>query len=165
MASVTLIDPEETFTFLIVEAVNKCSLFQNNPTLLASPDQLESSVTLSIFSEFLQKTFSEWIQSTDTVPIRVILISARKSTDKTDTGFVKCQTKDRHFSMVRRGESNSELRKRTIREWRIDRNNRTKSGIGQSLFFLFIFDRRIVEINFFSMTNHMIGFPTSFPLS
>jgi hypothetical protein len=52
MAFVTLLHPEETFTIPILQAINKCSLFQNNPTLLSSPYQIQSSVSLSIFREF-----------------------------------------------------------------------------------------------------------------
>jgi hypothetical protein len=49
MASVTLIHPEKTFTVPLLQATNKCNLFQNNPTLLAFPYRVESSVTLSAF--------------------------------------------------------------------------------------------------------------------
>jgi hypothetical protein len=53
MASVTLIHPEKTFTVPVVHAMNKCSLFQKNPALLASPYRVQSLVTLSVFQDFL----------------------------------------------------------------------------------------------------------------
>jgi hypothetical protein len=39
MASVTLIHPEKTFTVPLLQTTDKCSLFQSNPALLASPDR------------------------------------------------------------------------------------------------------------------------------
>jgi hypothetical protein len=53
MALVTLLHPEETFKILALQAMTKCSLFQNNPSFLVSPYRLQSSVSLSIFREFL----------------------------------------------------------------------------------------------------------------
>jgi hypothetical protein len=53
MSSVTLLHPQETFTIPTLQVINKCSLFQNNPALLVSPYRLQSSVSLSIFREFL----------------------------------------------------------------------------------------------------------------
>jgi hypothetical protein len=53
MASVTLIHPEKKFTVPVLQATNKCSLFQNNPALLVAPYRVQSSVTLSVFQDFL----------------------------------------------------------------------------------------------------------------
>jgi hypothetical protein len=53
MTSVILVHPEETFTLSILHAITKCHLFQHNPALLLSPYSLQSSVSLSIFREFL----------------------------------------------------------------------------------------------------------------
>jgi hypothetical protein len=66
MASVTLLHPEETFKITIVQAVNKCSLFQDRPILLASPYRIESSVSLSTFREFLSALEGNTINITDT---------------------------------------------------------------------------------------------------
>jgi hypothetical protein len=66
MASVTLIHPEKTFTVSIVQAVNKCSLFQNNPTLLASPYRVQFSVTLSVFQDFLSALEGNAVKIKDT---------------------------------------------------------------------------------------------------
>jgi hypothetical protein len=66
MASVTLIHPEKMFTVPVVQATNKCSLFQNNPTLLASPYRVQSSVTLSVFQDFLSLLEGNAIKVTDT---------------------------------------------------------------------------------------------------
>jgi FtsZ-binding cell division protein ZapB len=53
MTSVTLIHPKQTFTTSVLQAVNKCSLFQKNATLLGSPYKIQSSVPLSTFRDFL----------------------------------------------------------------------------------------------------------------
>jgi hypothetical protein len=53
MASVTLLHPEGTFTIPVRRAITKCSLFENNPALTTSPYRIQSSVSLSIFKEFL----------------------------------------------------------------------------------------------------------------
>jgi hypothetical protein len=45
----TLLDPEETFSNPALQMMNKCSLFQNNPTFLVSPYLVQSSVSLSFF--------------------------------------------------------------------------------------------------------------------
>jgi hypothetical protein len=46
--------------------VIKCSLFQNNPILLASPYRVSSSVTLSVFQDFLSALEGNAIKITDT---------------------------------------------------------------------------------------------------
>jgi hypothetical protein len=46
--------------------INKCSLFQNNLTLLVSPYRVQSSVSLSIFREFLSTLEGNEINITDT---------------------------------------------------------------------------------------------------
>jgi hypothetical protein len=66
MASVTLIHPEKTFTVPVVQATNKCSLFQHTPTLLTSPYRVQSSVTLSDFQDFLSALKGNAIKITDT---------------------------------------------------------------------------------------------------
>jgi hypothetical protein len=66
MSSVTLLHPEETFKIPTLQTINKCSLFQNNPTLLSSPYRVQSSVSLSIFREFLSALEGNPINITDT---------------------------------------------------------------------------------------------------
>jgi hypothetical protein len=66
MSSVTLIHPEETFTVPFLQTVNKCSLFQNNPALLASPYRVQSSVTLSVFQDFLSALEGKEVKITAT---------------------------------------------------------------------------------------------------
>jgi hypothetical protein len=66
MASVTLLHPKETFKIPVLQVINKCSLFQNNPILLISPYQVQSSVSLSIFREFLSALEGNSINITDT---------------------------------------------------------------------------------------------------
>jgi FtsZ-binding cell division protein ZapB len=66
MSSVTLLHPEETFKIPALRAITKCSLFQNNPSLLVSPYQVQSSVSLSIFREFLSALDGNAIKITDT---------------------------------------------------------------------------------------------------
>jgi predicted RNase H-like nuclease (RuvC/YqgF family) len=64
MASVTLIHPEQTVTVPVVQAINKCSLFQNNPALLVAPYQVASSVNLSIFREFVSELEGKTVKIT-----------------------------------------------------------------------------------------------------
>jgi hypothetical protein len=53
MTFVTLIHPEDSFTIPVHQAISKCSLFENNSTLTISPYRIPSSVSLSIFREFI----------------------------------------------------------------------------------------------------------------
>jgi hypothetical protein len=53
MSSVTLVHPEETLKVPVLQSINKCSLFQKNQTLAATPYRIKSSVTLSHFREFV----------------------------------------------------------------------------------------------------------------
>jgi hypothetical protein len=53
MSSVTLVHPEDRVTIPIHQAINKCSLFKNNPALTVSPYRVQSPVSLSIFREFV----------------------------------------------------------------------------------------------------------------
>jgi predicted nuclease with TOPRIM domain len=46
--------------------MNKCSLFQNRPILLVSPYRIQSSVSLSLFREFLSAFEGNTIKTTDT---------------------------------------------------------------------------------------------------
>jgi hypothetical protein len=64
--SVTLIHPEDKFTTPIVQAITKFNLFQSNPTLLATPYPLKSSVTLSIFREFVSAFEGNAVKITNT---------------------------------------------------------------------------------------------------
>jgi predicted CopG family antitoxin len=66
MTSVTLLHPEQTFTIPALQTMTKCSLFQNNPRLLASSYQIQSSVSLSIFREFISALEGNTINITDT---------------------------------------------------------------------------------------------------
>jgi hypothetical protein len=53
MTSITFVHPEDSVTIPIGQAITKCSLFQNNPTLTTSPYRIQSPVSLSIFREFI----------------------------------------------------------------------------------------------------------------
>jgi hypothetical protein len=66
MSSVTLLHPQETFKIPALRATTKFSLFQNNPTLLVSPYRVQSSVSLSVFREFLSALEGNAINITDT---------------------------------------------------------------------------------------------------
>jgi hypothetical protein len=66
MDSVTLVHTEEKFTIPVLQAMTKCHLFQNNPTLLVSPYRVQSPVSLSIFREFLSALEGNAINITDT---------------------------------------------------------------------------------------------------
>jgi hypothetical protein len=66
MSSVILVHLEETFTIPTLQVMAKCSLFQNNSSLLVSPYRVQSSVSLSIFREFISALEGNAINITDT---------------------------------------------------------------------------------------------------
>jgi hypothetical protein len=66
MASVTLIHIEDRTTISIRQAINKCSLFENNPALAASPYQVQSPGSLLTFREFVSALEGNPIKITDT---------------------------------------------------------------------------------------------------
>jgi hypothetical protein len=66
MAYLTLIHPEETVKVPTLQVITKCSLFQNNPTFLISPYKIQSSVSLSIFQEFISALEGKAVKITDT---------------------------------------------------------------------------------------------------
>jgi hypothetical protein len=66
MTFVTLIHPKETFTILALQAITKCSLFQNNPTLTSSPYKIQSRVSLAVFQEFISALQSTTVKITNT---------------------------------------------------------------------------------------------------
>jgi archaellum component FlaC len=66
MCSVTLLHPEETFKIPVLQVINQCSLFQKDPTLLATRYRVQSPVSLSIFREFISALEGNTIKITDT---------------------------------------------------------------------------------------------------
>jgi hypothetical protein len=66
MDSVTLVHPEETLKVPVLQAINKCRLFQKNLTLAAAPHRIKSSVTLSHFREFVSVLEGKVVDITDT---------------------------------------------------------------------------------------------------
>jgi hypothetical protein len=66
MTSVTLLHLEDTVTIPIIQAVTKCSLFENNPILLLSPYRVQSPVSLSIFREFVTALEGQTVNITTT---------------------------------------------------------------------------------------------------
>jgi glutathionylspermidine synthase len=66
MASVTLLHPKQTFKIPALKAMNKYSVCQNHPKLLVSPYQVQSSVSLSIFREFILALEGNAIKITNT---------------------------------------------------------------------------------------------------
>jgi hypothetical protein len=66
MTSVTLIHPEQTLTVPIRQMITKSSLFQNNPALLATPYQVQSTIPLSIFQQFVSAFENNRVDITDT---------------------------------------------------------------------------------------------------
>jgi outer membrane murein-binding lipoprotein Lpp len=66
MDSVSLVHREETLTVPVLQAINKCSLFQKNVTLTATPYHIQSSVSLSIFQDFISALKGNTINITDT---------------------------------------------------------------------------------------------------
>jgi hypothetical protein len=66
MSSVTLVDPEETLKVPVLEVITKCSLFQKNQTLTATPSRVKSSVTLPHFRVFVSALEGKEVKITDT---------------------------------------------------------------------------------------------------
>jgi hypothetical protein len=66
MASVMLVHPEERLTVPVLKAINKCSLFQKNPALLAAPYRAKASVTLPVFRDFVSELEGNGVTVTDT---------------------------------------------------------------------------------------------------
>jgi hypothetical protein len=66
MSSVTLVHPEETLKVPVLQAINKCSLFQKNQTLAATPYRIKSLVTLPDFREFVSALEGKEVEITDT---------------------------------------------------------------------------------------------------
>jgi hypothetical protein len=66
MSSVTLLHLEETFKIPALQGMTECSLFQNDSTLLVSHYRVQSSVSLSIFREFLSALEGNAIKITAT---------------------------------------------------------------------------------------------------
>jgi hypothetical protein len=56
----------ETFIIPALQVMNKFNLFQNNPTLSVSPHRVQSSVSLSIFREFISALEGHAINITNT---------------------------------------------------------------------------------------------------
>jgi archaellum component FlaC len=65
MSSIMLVHLEETVTVPTLQAMTKWNLFQNNPTLLTSPYQIQSPVSLSIFREFISAFEGKAVEITD----------------------------------------------------------------------------------------------------
>jgi predicted nucleic acid-binding Zn-ribbon protein len=65
-APITLLHPKETFTIPALQAMTKCRLFQNNPTLLLSPYRVESPVSLGTFQNFVSALKGNSINPTGT---------------------------------------------------------------------------------------------------
>jgi hypothetical protein len=59
---------EETFKIPTLKAINKCNLFQNNPTPFVSPRHVRSpiSLSLSVFRQFIALLERNVIDLTDT---------------------------------------------------------------------------------------------------
>jgi hypothetical protein len=66
MTFVTLVHPEDRVTIPIHQVINKCSLFQKNPTLTVSPYRVQSPVSLSIFREFVTALEGKTVNITTT---------------------------------------------------------------------------------------------------
>jgi hypothetical protein len=66
MTLFTLIHPEVTVTVPFLQAVNKCTLFERNPTLLTSPYRVQSPVPPVIFRDFVTELEGNAVTITDT---------------------------------------------------------------------------------------------------
>jgi hypothetical protein len=66
MSSVTLIHPEVIRTVPVFQAITKCTLFQNNLTLTSTPYRIQSSVSLSIFQDFISALEGTLVSITST---------------------------------------------------------------------------------------------------
>jgi hypothetical protein len=66
MTLFTLIHPEVTLAVPFRQAVNKCPLFERNPTLLTSPYRRQSPVPPVIFRDFVTELEGNGVPITDT---------------------------------------------------------------------------------------------------
>jgi hypothetical protein len=66
MSPVTLIHSEQKFIVPLYHAIHKCRLFENKPILTASPYQVQSPVSLSIFWEFVSALNGHTVKITNT---------------------------------------------------------------------------------------------------
>jgi hypothetical protein len=66
MNSLILVHPEDRVTIPIHQAINKCSLFSNNPALTISPYRVQSPVSLSIIREFVAALEGKTVNITPT---------------------------------------------------------------------------------------------------
>jgi hypothetical protein len=66
MAVVTLVHPEVQLTVPILEAMNKCTLFQKNVMLAGTPYRVQSAVSLSVFREFVSALEGKSVTITNT---------------------------------------------------------------------------------------------------
>jgi uncharacterized coiled-coil protein SlyX len=64
MALVALVHPEGTLTVSSLQAKNKCTLFQQNMALLASPYTLRSTIPLTLFRQFVSAVEGNAIEIT-----------------------------------------------------------------------------------------------------
>jgi hypothetical protein len=102
MCSITLIHPEETFTIPSLQVINKCNLFQKNPTLSVSPYRVHSPVSLSIFREFLSALEGNAINITHTNLRRLELLSG-------EFGFSEFSVKLSKFSESSKDSQNPQI--------------------------------------------------------
>jgi hypothetical protein len=65
MSSVTLVHPEEQREIPIDQAITKCSLFKNNPSLTSVPYIVRSIVPVVIFREFVSELQGSAVKITD----------------------------------------------------------------------------------------------------
>jgi hypothetical protein len=92
MASVTLVHPEETLTVSALQAITKCNLFQKNIMLTVAPYRVQSSVSLSIFREFISALKGNSVEITDTNSRELQLLCAEFGFDELSVKLSKfCQ--------------------------------------------------------------------------
>jgi hypothetical protein len=66
MVLFTLIHPDEQRQIPIRHAVTKCSLFEDNPSLITSPYKIQRTVPVAVFRHFVSAIDGNSIEITDT---------------------------------------------------------------------------------------------------
>jgi hypothetical protein len=65
MASIILIHPEEQHEIPVRQAINKCSLFEDNPKLVSTPYTIQTSIPITIFRDFVSELKGNTISITE----------------------------------------------------------------------------------------------------
>jgi hypothetical protein len=154
MSSVTFVHPEETRTVPILQAINKCSLFQKNVTLAGSPYTLQSTVSVFIFRQFISALEGASIEITNTNFTGLLQLS-------TEFGFEELSSKLSDFQpsiSFKNPEEAETLERIAVLEERAQRSDRDIAILQRE--FATDFSRLTGEVS--SLRSAMAGIQTLF---